>query len=185
MKCLAFVAVVALLLALASPAAAGFIYDATGTFQDGATLSGTMTLNDTGGLVATALKVTLGGTVVFDSNLGQGVLFNQVTGADGKTYDHLEVGNAGVLPFLQLFWLPADFPGSSPVPFVLSVPATGGTAFSEYEAVNSVNRVHLSSGQLTPETAISTPEPASLTLLGIGAVGLLGYGWRRRRRAAA
>jgi MYXO-CTERM domain-containing protein len=30
----------------------------------------------------------------------------------------------------------------------------------------------------------ATPEPASLTLAGIGAVGLAGYGWRRRRRAA-
>jgi hypothetical protein len=28
------------------------------------------------------------------------------------------------------------------------------------------------------------PEPASLTLLGIGALGLLGYGWRKRRQAA-
>jgi hypothetical protein len=32
--------------------------------------------------------------------------------------------------------------------------------------------------------ATAAPEPASLTLLGIGGLSLLGYGWRRRRQAA-
>jgi hypothetical protein len=38
----------------------------------------------------------------------------------------------------------------------------------------------------TPLTspAAAAPEPASLTLLGLGSLGLLGYGWRRRKQAA-
>jgi hypothetical protein len=31
----------------------------------------------------------------------------------------------------------------------------------------------------------AAPEPASLTLLGIGSIGLLGYGWRRRKQSAS
>jgi hypothetical protein len=32
-------------------------------------------------------------------------------------------------------------------------------------------------------TAQSVPEPASLTLLGIGIAGIAGYGWRRHKAA--
>jgi hypothetical protein len=30
----------------------------------------------------------------------------------------------------------------------------------------------------------SVPEPSTLTLLGLGSLSLLGYGWRRRKQAA-
>jgi hypothetical protein len=35
-----------------------------------------------------------------------------------------------------------------------------------------------------PDVA-STPEPASMTLLGLGVAGMAGYGWRRRKQAVA
>jgi hypothetical protein len=40
------------------------------------------------------------------------------------------------------------------------------------------------SGQQTLTLTAATPEPASMTLLAVGAVGLLGHAWRRKRRRA-
>jgi hypothetical protein len=42
----------------------------------------------------------------------------------------------------------------------------------------------LDNGVPVPAPTVA-PEPASLTLLGIGSLGLLGYGWRRRKQVVA
>jgi hypothetical protein len=38
---------------------------------------------------------------------------------------------------------------------------------------------------VTVQVTSSVPEPTSLVLFGIGSLGLLGYGWRRRQQTAA
>jgi hypothetical protein len=189
MKRLAVLAVVACLCgcALAGTGRADTIYDATGTFNDGAVLSGTVTFNDTGGLVAASLQVTLAGMVVVDTSMGQPTVgLSQLIGFDGKTYDNLEGGDFLDQASLDLIFLASSIPGSSSVTIQPTAPVGPfGSESSSYLPANGDFPIFFSTGELTPEAPTSAPEPASLTLLGIGAVGLLGYRWRRRRRAAA
>jgi hypothetical protein len=59
---------------------------------------------------------------------------------------------------------------------------SGGPCASPVENVEGdLNGIQLQS----LASAAAATEPASLALLGAGALGLAGYGWRQRRRAAA
>lgn len=53
-----------------------------------------------------------------------------------------------------------------------------GSNVSSYAAPSNVLSL-----EIVPGPSTATPEPSSLTLLGIGTAGLIGYGWRRRRRS--
>ena len=76
---------------------------------------------------------------------------------------------------------------------------TGPGALSDYDAASALgtwtlfiedttgaDSLRFRSYTLTVQTedVAPIPEPSTLTLFGLGALGLLGYGWRRRQRAA-
>jgi hypothetical protein len=61
---------------------------------------------------------------------------------------------------------------------------TNGTTYNTTEGSIALTGVGTITYALQP-AATAVPEPSSLTLLSLGALGLAGYGWRRRRWAAA
>ncbi len=105
--------------------------------------------------------------------------------AAGGTIDDLFGGDFA--PYhLSLLFDPAGLSTGSTIALLPSatVEHPGGslTEFSDYTSTTSAN---LTEGTLTPEAATLAPEPASLSLLGIGVVGIRGYGRRQRRKLAA
>jgi hypothetical protein len=89
----------------------------------------------------------------------------------------------------------------------MTIVVTANTAFASYDLTTSIGPVSgsnldVSIGSLSTSTGVfsfqfdsmdllssftatlattATPEPASLTLLGLGVAGIAGYAWRRRR----
>jgi PEP-CTERM motif len=90
----------------------------------------------------------------------------------------------------QNYWLvlqPHDPTTSDVGGWLISNPPVSGTSAARVTP-NGAWSVATSQTQAAFEidgvSASATPEPASLVLCGVGVLGLLGYGWRRKRAAA-
>jgi LPXTG-motif cell wall-anchored protein len=196
-------AALALLFCAAGPARADVVqtFDLTwsGTFGSSATATGQITLditnlpNPTTSAVVditadvTAFSITVTGAssgngtftladfsqFLWSTNGGTLDLTKELVGqpTSGSPWGTTPAGGSGSgdFNFFSNFTNPAAPDGIT----TLQIGANGDTA----DVLNLTS--------FAPHTTTATPEPASLTLAGIAAVGLLGYAWRRRKRAAA
>ena len=127
-------------------------------------------------------------TVGFDYRSPSGVLHPIVGGTNAvsitpNTWTHLAITRSGnTYSIFRDGALQASGTDTSP-----DLPTSVGWQMSGragYFFNGSLDEVRLSSGVLTPSqflNAASIPEPSSLTIFGLGAVGFGFFRWRRRR----
>jgi len=167
-------------------------YNVTGTFEDGASLSGTVTI-DTTTAVATSMNLQIPSPVLGNLNLDSTPSSYVFATSDiSSSYDVIKIllePTSGVSNFGQLEVAAPGFVWpSGPIPLINSSNedvAGDVTAYGLFSFTFGVGNLYVSpltSGELTP---INTPEPASITLLVSGFLTAGGFGLYRRRGRAS
>jgi hypothetical protein len=166
-------------------AEAATVFTASGTFTNGATLSGTVTIDETSGSATAAdllVRVDSATSYTFDEIFEQGVQ------PLSESYD-LSFKRPGPdnFPFMR-FFLPVStlvgYQGGALASTSAPVPSSGlGDLISFYHVNNIIADGNLTSGSMIALTA-AVPEPATL-ISALGGVALVGLGlaWRRGRSA--
>lgn len=131
-------------------------------------------------------------TLLSDASMNPGAFLTTIgTWSDGSLSDIpavIDFPTTYNLAAHTRYWVQVSTSDESSAEWLFSFDTSGPGVANEFTA-NANGVVPNSEGPYQMEViavpTVSTPEPSSLTFLFLGSLGLLGYGWRRRRHEAA